>query len=406
MKPAKHKPTLPSELKAEIIDYLETRRDLAAVIRAHSSFQYFAEKRLYHYIDISDDDPYRSLLCLQVVTSRPSDIATYVQALLVEMYSDFDRWPGLKPLFVQALSMMKNVKRLKFHAYRGTEAVFHDTCINSLDAYSGRNLLATHQLDHLSRNAPGLVKLDLGWSPLVPDKPPVYLELGPRHQKTLRYLRINLAYSPDQVVLDVTAKIAQLYPDLQAFHIIRHPLEEKASGGSDSPLPSVFAFPPLQVNKIKLLELLSNFKNLVWFSFTSIDEDPLEEDREFVKELHRVCPTLREIDLTQNRGAWRYLEKEKRWILRAESCGTIWRLDRIPKNPVWDQARVVNPLDYDFTYLSPLSSAEWKDRHEGDSKASEPLPEPCEQNHPGAHPDDAQLTPFNPLVILSPIEVA
>ncbi|KAG8893086.1 hypothetical protein FRC00_011073, partial [Tulasnella sp. 408] len=211
--------TLPSELKAQIVEYLDARRDLAAVIQAHSSFKYFAEKRLYHYIDISDDDPYRSMLCLQVVTSRPSDIATYVQAVVVEMYSDFAKWPCMKELLVKALSMMANAKRIKFHAYRGSEAVLADCCIDRLEAYSGRALLSGQQLDHLSRNAPGLVKLDIGQSPLVPDKCPVYLDLDPRHRKTLRHLRINLVYTPDRTVLEIVAKIAHFYPDLQAFHI-------------------------------------------------------------------------------------------------------------------------------------------------------------------------------------------
>ncbi|KAG9050222.1 hypothetical protein FS837_006893 [Tulasnella sp. UAMH 9824] len=342
--------TLPSELKAQVVEYLDARRDLAAVIQAHSSFKYFAEKRLYHYIDISDDDPYRSTLCLQVVTSRPSDIATYVQAVVVEMYSDFAKWPCMKTLLVKALGMMPNAKRVKFHAYRGSEAVFADSCIDRLEAYSGRALLSAEQLDHLSRNAPGLVKLDIPQSPLVPDKCPVYLDLDPRHRKTLRHLRINLVYTPDRTVLEIVAKIAHFYPDLQAFHIS---------------------------HKLELIELLSSFKQLVWFSFTSVDEDTLEEDREFVVEIHRACPTLREIDLTQNRGPWRYLEKDKRWILRAESAGTIWRLDWVPKNSVWEEAQVTNPLDQDYTYLRPLTSAEWKKRHENHLQTSKPVATSC-----------------------------
>ncbi|KAG8924597.1 hypothetical protein FRC00_004947 [Tulasnella sp. 408] len=317
--------TLPSELKAQVVEYLDARRDLAAVIQAHSSFKYFAEKRLYHYVDISDKCPYRSTLCLQVVTSRPSDIATYVEAVIVEMYSGFAKWPHMKALLVKALSMMRNATRIKFHAYRGSEAVLADCCIDRLEAYSGRALLSGQQLDYLSRNAPGLVKLDLGQSPLVPGKCPVYLDLHPRHRKTLRHLRINLVYTSNRT--------------------------------SD---------------KLQLLELLSSFKQLVWFSFTSVGEETLEEDREFVVDIHRACPTLREIDLTQNRGPWRYLEKEKRWILRAESVGTIWRLDWVPKNSVWEEAQVENPLDRDYTYLRPLSSAEWRKRHENRLQTSKP----------------------------------
>lgn len=370
--------TLPSELKAQIVEYLDARRDLAVLIQAHSSFKYFAEKRLYNYIDVSDDDPYRSMLCLQVVLNRPSDIATYVQAVLVEMYSDFNKWPTMKLLFTRALKIMGNVKRVNFHAYRGSEDVFGECCIKSLEAYTGRALLPAEQLDKLSQDGPGLVKIDVGQSPLAPDKHPVYLDLAPRHRKTLRHLRVNLVYTSDKGVLEILAKVAQLYPDLQALHIVRSPLEDKGY-------------------KVLLLEVLASFKQLIWFSLTSVCEDPLEEDREYVAEIHRACPTLREIDLTQNRGPWRYLENEKRWILRAETAGTIWRLDEVPVNLVWEEAQVDNPLDHDFTYLRSLSPEEWKKKHEGRSENSEPPAKPSA---------DAPLITLNPRVLRPPIDVA
>ncbi|KAG8956219.1 hypothetical protein FRC04_004295 [Tulasnella sp. 424] len=409
-----HSRLLPVELRALVVEHLNARRDLAALIQSHSSFKQMGEKRLYHYIDVSDDDPARSIMCLLVVINRPEDVARYVKTVLVEMYDDFERWPPMKQLFTKALTMMPNVGRVVMQAYRGSETPLIGCNIDRLEAYSGRALLTAQQLDQLSQNGPGLIKLNIGMSPLLPDRRLICLDLDPRHRETLRHLRINLAYSEDEDVIKIVAKIAQLYPYLRAFHILRVPFQEND-------------------DKAQLVKALASFKHLVWFSFTSLDKSPLEDDREYVVRIHRACPTVREITLTYAHGPWRYSKKENRWLLRVELSDPLGRSDTLPSNPVWDDALVEDPLDYDYTYLSPLPFEEWRKRHgsgqrpaQPSAKPKSPSPQAKEKSFPPEHTScehyplrdrwgiestaletaDTPVITLNPRVIRPPLDVA
>lgn len=227
-----HSRLLPVELRALVVGHLDARRDLAVLIQSHSSFKKMAEKRLYHYIDVADDDPLRSIMCLRVVISRPEDVALYVKTVFVEMCGHFGEC--MKQLFTKALTMMPNVGRVVMQSYRGSEVPLIGCNIRRLEAYSGRALLTAQQLDQLSRNGPGLIKLDICMTPLLSGRRLICLDLDPRHRETLRHLRINLAYSDGEDVIKIVANIAQLYPYLRAFHILRIPLAEKVSHEASS----------------------------------------------------------------------------------------------------------------------------------------------------------------------------
>ncbi|KAG8987255.1 hypothetical protein FRB90_003497 [Tulasnella sp. 427] len=281
MPPHPSPPLLPAELKMMVVEYVFYKPALAALIRAHSSFKTVAEKRLYHYIEVADDNPVRTIMCLQSVISRPKDLALYVRAVFVKMVYDFEKWFPMGPLFTQALIVMRNLTKMRLDGYKGVEEAFlqPQCCVDSLVAYSGKAFLSAARLEHLSRNAPGLVKMEIGTVYLNPTRTPIWLELGARHRKTLRHLRINLAHATDQDAVGIVATIARTYPNLKALHIQRDPLEETQA--------------------------------------------PLDEDRVYVAAIHDICPTVRQIELTRNRGPWRYSENEGRWLLRAEIPGDI-----------------------------------------------------------------------------------
>lgn len=220
------RPQLPTELKSMILALIHHSRELALLAQADSTFQVLAETRLYRYLDVSDDDMERTTMCLESIRSRPT-LASYVQTIYVDMWNPLEKYPKMMLLLFDAFEITKGVKKIHINAYSGSPEPFINSYFKRLQVYSSFNFLTAPQLEELSREGPGLMKLNTIRSPELPNLDPLCLQLDSRHNETMKYIGINLSWKlDDEEVIGIVKRISQRYLDLATLRIVRTPLKQ------------------------------------------------------------------------------------------------------------------------------------------------------------------------------------
>ncbi|KAG8927420.1 hypothetical protein FRC01_007519 [Tulasnella sp. 417] len=316
-------PTLPNEIKDQIINYLDTTADVLTLLRVNSEFREIGEKILYRDISfdcksLSQDCP--CIGCLRTIRSRPAAAAAVrsfevfiprpTATCLEEYYQTFPYMASLGELVMQSMHsedvwIFEGVAFPNLKYYRGPPT--------ALSRISNLGSLWALKVSDYAIDTPTLLE--------------VVIPLTATHGDTMVHLSLQLK---DDEWRDHMMEIAQGFPNLTTLSIeVPEEIEEDDLTAICDSIP--------HLTSLKSLRILPQYS------------PALPEERSMVRRIYLSAPHVQCIALGIADEGWRFVDGKDIWITRVGRRFDVLRMedagDEPARQPPWRDLTMLQDFD-------------------------------------------------------------